>query len=78
MFFADGSHKLSAEPKPIDNTGTFVASHDRPVVVSAQLPSDAAPLFTAHFTSFSSLLFPFFFFFFPYSSKLLDFLLRRL
>lgn len=76
VYVINCSRTMSAEPKPIDNTGTFVASHDRPVVVSAQLPSDAAPLFTAHFTSFSSLLVSYFFP--PRSQAPGFFLLRRL
>lgn len=32
VYVINCSRTMSAEPKPIDNTGTFVASHDRPVV----------------------------------------------
>lgn len=32
VYVINCSRTMSAQPKPIDNTGTFVASHDRPVV----------------------------------------------
>ena len=32
VYVINCSRTMSAQPKPIDNTGTFVTSHDRPVV----------------------------------------------